>query len=164
MRDIEFTEPLQVSILSEVCECGYKFSLELGWSVVADESFLSCVGLRSGGRDSLMVWKEANLVRLAGTPGLNILERKTATYPHPHLQLGTTAQTNLMLLEKSTSVVKQLSSWVKAIDFCWRRLVRELGGVADVDKENASGHDHTHVKAWAPRGSLAEREAAQAGF
>lgn len=25
-------------------------------------------------------------------------------------------------------------------------------------------HDHSHVKAWAPRGSLAEREAAQAGF
>lgn len=24
--------------------------------------------------------------------------------------------------------------------------------------------DHNHVKAWAPRGSLAEREAAQAGF
>lgn len=24
--------------------------------------------------------------------------------------------------------------------------------------------DHGHVKAWAPRGSLAEREAAQAGF
>lgn len=29
--------------------------------------------------------------------------------------------------------------------------------------EEAQG-DHGHVKAWAPRGSLAEREAAQAGF
>ena len=37
-------------------------------------------------------------------------------------------------------------------------------GYVDVDKENATGHDHTHVKAWAPRGSLTEREAAQAGF
>ena len=37
-------------------------------------------------------------------------------------------------------------------------------GVADVDKENARDPDHSHVKAWAPRGSLAEREAAQAGF
>lgn len=31
----------------------------------------------------------------------------------------------------------------------------------DTEEENA---DHSHVKAWAPRGSLAEREAAQAGF
>lgn len=41
-------------------------------------------------------------------------------------------------------------------------------GVAEEDKENAGAHDHDHehghVKAWAPRGSLAEREAAQAGF
>ena len=37
-------------------------------------------------------------------------------------------------------------------------------GYVDVDKEIARGHDHAHVKAWAPRGSLAEREAAQAGF
>lgn len=39
-------------------------------------------------------------------------------------------------------------------------------GVAEEDKENAGTHDHEHghVKAWAPRGSLAEREAAQAGF
>ena len=31
------------------------------------------------------------------------------------------------------------------------------------DGEGPEG-DHSHVKAWAPRGSLAEREAAQAGF
>lgn len=37
-------------------------------------------------------------------------------------------------------------------------------GAREVDKENEGGADHSHVKAWAPRGSLAEREAAQAGF
>ena len=31
------------------------------------------------------------------------------------------------------------------------------------DGEGPAGN-HSHVKAWAPRGSLAEREAAQAGF
>lgn len=37
-------------------------------------------------------------------------------------------------------------------------------GLSAADKENQSDHDHSHVKTWAPRGSLAEREAAQAGF
>lgn len=36
-------------------------------------------------------------------------------------------------------------------------------GLSDANKENRDD-DHSHVKAWAPRGSLAEREAAQAGF
>lgn len=38
-------------------------------------------------------------------------------------------------------------------------------GAADPDADS-EGHqgDHSHVKAWAARGSLAEREAAQAGF
>ena len=32
-------------------------------------------------------------------------------------------------------------------------------GEADSGKENNYDGDHSHVKAWAPRGSLAEREA-----
>lgn len=32
------------------------------------------------------------------------------------------------------------------------------------DEEREEEADHSHVKAWAARGSLAEREAAQAGF
>lgn len=37
-------------------------------------------------------------------------------------------------------------------------------GLSDAEKENQRDLDHSHLKAWAPRGSLAEREAAQAGF
>lgn len=39
------------------------------------------------------------------------------------------------------------------------------GAWGALDPEAAEADpDHSHVKAWAPRGSLAEREAAQAGF
>lgn len=49
------------------------------------------------------------------------------------------------------------------------RLLIETPGAgawgAPSDENNGTdAHGHEHVRAWAPRGSLAEREAAQAGF
>ena len=48
------------------------------------------------------------------------------------------------------------------------RLLIETPGAgawgAREDDEQLYEHDHSHVKAWAARGSLAERERAQAGF
>ncbi|TFY54620.1 hypothetical protein EVJ58_g8755 [Rhodofomes roseus] len=38
------------------------------------------------------------------------------------------------------------------------------GAWGALDEGEGADADHSHVKAWAPRGSLAEREAAQAGF
>ena len=37
-------------------------------------------------------------------------------------------------------------------------------GAKDPDDDCEDAVDHSHVRAWAARGSLAEREAAQAGF
>ena len=37
-------------------------------------------------------------------------------------------------------------------------------GAKDPDDDCDDAVDHSHVRAWAARGSLAEREAAQAGF
>ena len=38
------------------------------------------------------------------------------------------------------------------------------GEPEDEDGDHGHGCGHEHVRAWAPRGSLAEREAAQAAF
>lgn len=50
-----------------------------------------------------------------------------------------------------------------------RLLIETPGGGAwgssELDEKMEDGKNkHHHVKAWAPRGSLAERESAQAGF
>lgn len=126
VRDIEFTEPLQVSILSER-RTRQPYGLE------------------------------------GGEPGA--LGRNTWV-KQPRKEDG---DLPVEYDENTPPAARRINIGGKASVFMGkgdRLLIETPGAGAWGLKEGDEDwqHDHSHVKAWAPRGSLAEREAAQAGF
>ncbi|PSR73125.1 hypothetical protein PHLCEN_2v11027 [Hermanssonia centrifuga] len=127
VRDIEFTEPLQVSILSE-------------------RRTRQPYGLEGGEPGALgrNTW-----VKQARKQDGDLSEDHSNKEP---------------LKPRNINIGGKATVWMGKGD----RLVIETPGAGawgappDVEKERDPGH--SHVKAWAARGSLAEREAAQAGF
>lgn len=65
--------------------------------------------------------------------------------------------------ERNINIGGKASVWMGKGD---RLLIETPGGGAWGEAEGSQGNDftHGHMKAWEPRGSLAERAAAQAGF
>ncbi|THG96640.1 hypothetical protein EW026_g5221 [Hermanssonia centrifuga] len=127
VRDIEFTEPLQVSILSE-------------------RRTRQPYGLEGGEPGALgrNTW-----VKQARKQDGDLSEDHSNKEPFK---------------PRNINIGGKATVWMGKGD----RLVIETPGAGawgappDVEKERDPGH--SHVKAWAARGSLAEREAAQAGF
>ncbi|KZT70591.1 cytoplasmic protein [Daedalea quercina L-15889] len=125
VRDIEFTEGLQVSILSER-RTRQPYGMEGG----------------EPGEMGRNTWVKQPRKEDGDLP--------ESTRPGP-------------LQPRKINIGGKAAVWMGKGD----RLLIETPGAgawgAVEDGEGAEA-DHSHVKAWAPRGSLAEREAAQAGF
>ncbi|CCM01774.1 uncharacterized protein FIBRA_03841 [Fibroporia radiculosa] len=128
VRELEFTQGLQVSILSE-------------------RRTRQPYGLEGGGPGALgrNTWVKQSRKEDGDLP-----ESKNGT-PQP-------------LQPRKINIGGKATVWMGKGD---RLLIETPGagawGSPDPDAGNTA-EDHSHVKAWAPRGSLAEREAAQAGF
>ncbi|KAI0087226.1 Hydantoinase B/oxoprolinase [Irpex rosettiformis] len=128
VRDIEFTEPLQVSILSE-------------------RRTRQPYGMEGGEPGALgrNTWVKQPRKEDGDLPA----SETSAQSPKPRsINIGGKATVFMGKGDRLLIETPGAGAW----------------GAPDVDKENKRDHDHSHVKAWAPRGSLAEREAAQAGF
>ena len=96
VREIEFLEPMQVSILSEV-SC--LFSLyTISWANLFSSS---------DGRGNRMDWKVVDLVHWAAIPGSSNAERKTVIL----------SKTAAYSLAKLTLVVRLRYGWVKVTGF-----------------------------------------------
>lgn len=145
VRDIEFTEPLQVSILSEVRRPLFQFlSATSEADAHAQRRTRQPYGLEGGHPGAL---------------GRNTWVKQPRA-----------ADGDLPADENTPPRARHINIGGKATVFMGKgdRLLIETPGAgawgAPPDEQEAYEHDHSHVRAWAPRGSLAEREAAQAGF
>ncbi|KDQ23284.1 hypothetical protein PLEOSDRAFT_1059472 [Pleurotus ostreatus PC15] len=121
IRDIEFLEPMQVSILSE-------------------RRTRQPYGMEGGGPGGL---------------GRNTWIKKASKADGDLVDGGPT--------ERNINIGGKASVWMGKGD---RLLIETPGGGAWGEAEGSQETDliHGHMKAWEPRGSLAERAAAQAGF
>jgi 5-oxoprolinase (ATP-hydrolysing) len=149
VREIEFTEPLQVSILSEVMNFVLQSFITIAFLLTTSlhETYMQRRTRQPYGMEG-------------GEPGA--LGRNTWV-KQPREEDGD--------LQENNKRARQINIGGKATVFMGKgdKLLIETPGAgawgeADFDKENNLDGDHSHIKAWAPRGSLAEREAAQAGF
>jgi len=97
VREIEFLEPMQVSILSEVSCLFELYTISLVLNLFSS----------SDGRGNHMDWKAVDLVHWAAIPGSSNVERKTAIL----------SKTAAYSLAKLTLVVRLQYGWVKVTGF-----------------------------------------------
>ncbi|KAG6867848.1 hypothetical protein C0993_010303 [Termitomyces sp. T159_Od127] len=147
IRDIEFLEPMQVSILSEasisISIPRHAWGGKVIWLI--DRRTRQPYGMAGGGPGAL---------------GRNTWVKQRRTEDRdldPHVRYSTIPTREINIGGKATVYMGKGD-----------RLVIETpgGGAWGVDEDAVHGEkdDAPHIKIWEPRGSVAERAAAQAGF